>query len=672
MTDHVAPYELRVTAPAQRQLERLPDGTAEAIAEFTLTELVDDPRRVDGRLQHNLAGLRSADCGAYRIVYEIDDDQRAVIVLRITHRSRVHRFRQHPGSPRTGPRRDRADEVNVLRETGERHVSEPARELGLRDYVGVVRRRRRWIILTPLIVLLVVVGVTVPRQRVYEATTEVLILTDANQAIFQTTAATTDRLQRNPVTEQQYLSGQDFRNVIGPDVDGVQSMTYELGRTDPDEDLADVAILRFVARADTATGAAAVANSAAALYVDSRHQQDRARVNEQLEVLNATLVRLRAVQAEADDQLASLRAQLEDSLSQAEQVQVQFNIATLEEEQLELAGRVRETTEEIATLEQVSSDLDDPDAAARIHNPAVTPDAPVSPDIQRNVVLAAIVGLMLGVALAIARDLLDGRARDPVELARVTGAPVLGSVEVWPTDPDEIAGARAHRYRTILKSLALSSPSPTLRTIGVTSATASVGKTETVVNLARVEASTGSRVLIIDGNPAAPMALSRLDPSERRRIDLDQALAAEQVVADSAGDATSGHEWSSRRKSSADDGNAACVPKIDVIDLFASESATGDPLRHTAMESVLEKLAEHYELILVDTHAVLSSVGVRPLLTGADAVVVVYDAKRSRVDDLARTVELLGDGGVHVSGLIANRAAASDRPDVSTTDSSAP
>ncbi len=674
MTNHVDPYELRVTAPAQRQLERLPDATAEAIVEFTLSALVDDPRRLGGRLQGKLAGLQSTHRGAYRVVYEIDDDERAVIVLDITHRSRAHRFRQHPGPSRTGPWRDPADEVNLPREMAERPVSEPVRELGLRDYVGVVRRRRGWVVLTPLIVLLVVVGVTVTRQRVYEATTEVLILTDANQAIFQTTAATTDRLQRNPVAEQQYLSGEEFRNDVGLDADGVQSMTYELGRTDPDEDLADVAILRFVARADTATEAAAVANSAAELYVDSRHQQDRARVTEQLEALNATLVRLRAAQVEADDQLASLRAQLENSLSEAEQVQVQFNIATLEEEQLELAGRARETTDEIATLEQVSSDLDDPDAAARIHNPAVTPDAPVSPDVQRNIVLAAIVGLVLGVALAIARDLLDGSARDPVELARVTGAPVLGSVEVMPTDADEIAPTTAHRYRTILTSLALSSPSPTLHTIGVTSATASVGKTETVVNLARVEAATGSRVLIIDGNPVAPLVLSRLDPSERRQIDLDLALAAEPVAASSNSVAAADDAWErSRRPSSSDDRNGARVREIDVIDLFASESATRDPLRHTAMDTVLKKLAKHYDLILIDTQAVLSSVGVGPMLTGADAVVVVYVPRRSRVDDLERAVELLRGGGVHVSGLIANRApsVAPDRASVGAADVSA-
>ena len=93
MTEHDEPYELRVTGPAQRQLGRLPEGTAAAIVEFMLGALVDNPHRVGGRLQRELAGLHSARRGAYRVIYEIDDEQHAVIVLRIDHRSRVYRSR---------------------------------------------------------------------------------------------------------------------------------------------------------------------------------------------------------------------------------------------------------------------------------------------------------------------------------------------------------------------------------------------------------------------------------------------------------------------------------------------------------------------------------------------------------------------------------------------------
>jgi mRNA interferase RelE/StbE len=84
-------YELRVTGPAQRHLERLPEGTAAAIVEFMLSALIDNPHRVGGRLQRELSSLYSARRGAYRVVYEIDDQLHVVVVLRIDHRSRVYR-----------------------------------------------------------------------------------------------------------------------------------------------------------------------------------------------------------------------------------------------------------------------------------------------------------------------------------------------------------------------------------------------------------------------------------------------------------------------------------------------------------------------------------------------------------------------------------------------------
>jgi len=93
VSDTEPPYELRVTGPAKRQLQRLPEGTAAAIVEFMLSALVDNPHRVGGRLQRELTRLHSARRGAYWIVYEIDDARRVVVVLRIDHRSRVYRSR---------------------------------------------------------------------------------------------------------------------------------------------------------------------------------------------------------------------------------------------------------------------------------------------------------------------------------------------------------------------------------------------------------------------------------------------------------------------------------------------------------------------------------------------------------------------------------------------------
>lgn len=58
-----------------------------------LGPLVEMPRRVGHPLQRELEGLWSARRGPYRIVYEIDDDQAQVVVLRIDHQADVYQSR---------------------------------------------------------------------------------------------------------------------------------------------------------------------------------------------------------------------------------------------------------------------------------------------------------------------------------------------------------------------------------------------------------------------------------------------------------------------------------------------------------------------------------------------------------------------------------------------------
>jgi len=79
VTEPGTPYTLRVTRPADRQLSRLPERVAAAIVEFLLGPLLDDPHRVGGRQQRELAGMHAARRGAYRIVYEMVDDIAVVV-----------------------------------------------------------------------------------------------------------------------------------------------------------------------------------------------------------------------------------------------------------------------------------------------------------------------------------------------------------------------------------------------------------------------------------------------------------------------------------------------------------------------------------------------------------------------------------------------------------------
>lgn len=85
-------WRLLVAPSAERTLGRLPEKTAAAVIEFMLG-LLENPRRVGHELQRELEGIWTARRGAYRILYELDEEERQVQVVRIDHRTDVYRSR---------------------------------------------------------------------------------------------------------------------------------------------------------------------------------------------------------------------------------------------------------------------------------------------------------------------------------------------------------------------------------------------------------------------------------------------------------------------------------------------------------------------------------------------------------------------------------------------------
>lgn len=86
-------WSLRVSASAERSPRRLPTKVAAAIVEFLTGRARREPERVGHPLQRELAGLRFARRGSYRVVYELDTERRLVLVVRIDHRADVYRPR---------------------------------------------------------------------------------------------------------------------------------------------------------------------------------------------------------------------------------------------------------------------------------------------------------------------------------------------------------------------------------------------------------------------------------------------------------------------------------------------------------------------------------------------------------------------------------------------------
>jgi mRNA interferase RelE/StbE len=86
-------FEVEITREGLRHLNQLPGKVRDAAIQAMLGRIAEQPRRVGKPVVGELTGLCSARRGDYRVIYEIDDDPKVVIVHRVQHRRVVDRPR---------------------------------------------------------------------------------------------------------------------------------------------------------------------------------------------------------------------------------------------------------------------------------------------------------------------------------------------------------------------------------------------------------------------------------------------------------------------------------------------------------------------------------------------------------------------------------------------------
>jgi mRNA-degrading endonuclease RelE of RelBE toxin-antitoxin system len=86
-------FEVEITPEGLGHLNQLPTKVRDAVIQAVLGPIAEHPRRVGKPLVAGLTGPYSARRGDYRVIYEIDDDRKVVIVHRVQHRRIVYRPR---------------------------------------------------------------------------------------------------------------------------------------------------------------------------------------------------------------------------------------------------------------------------------------------------------------------------------------------------------------------------------------------------------------------------------------------------------------------------------------------------------------------------------------------------------------------------------------------------
>jgi capsular exopolysaccharide synthesis family protein len=142
---------------------------------------------------------------------------------------------------------------------------------------------------------------------------------------------------------------------------------------------------------------------------------------------------------------------------------------------------------------------------------AVIPSSPSSPNVPINIALGGVIGLVLGLGIAVLREALDTRIRNEHDVEAITSAPILGGIAFdsrTTQNPlvvkDDPRSPRAESYRTLRTNLQFLNVGDEDKSFVLTSSIPGEGKSTTSANLAIAIALSGQRVLIVDADLRKP------------------------------------------------------------------------------------------------------------------------------------------------------------------------
>ncbi len=381
-------------------------------------------------------------------------------------------------------------------------------------------------------------------------------------------------------------------------------------------------------------------------------------LDEQIELVRKNLEgQIDAVLVSLERQQASLESTergLKEAIAQERQREARLNKLMLQYQRLKREVDTNARLYELVTTRQKEADLS---GALKLNNVNVLdrarpPALPFKPDLKKNLVFGALLGLLLACALALGLDYLDNsvKTQEDVEKLKVPFLGLMPIIEVakpargkLPADAEALVdcdlfvmknpkSSPAECARFIRTNLLFMSPDKPLKNFLVTSAAPQEGKTTTAISLAVTMAQSGSRTLIVDTDMRRPRLHRAFGVSN------DKGLSSTIVGESNLDDAI----------------QATDAQDLDVLVCGPIPPNPAELLHTEAFKHIVEQLSERYERVIFDSPPVGAVTDPVVLGTHLDGAVVVLKAQRTTKEAAAQALRTLKDANVHIFGAVLN------------------
>jgi polysaccharide biosynthesis transport protein len=485
--------------------------------------------------------------------------------------------------------------------------------MDLRDYLATLWRRK-WTI-AALATTTTVVALFLARDQVpvYTSTTHVLV----KAARFDPTQPSAAFGFINMKTEEQVANS--------PAVAGIALQQLADRRVQPGTVTGSVPegteTILFSASSPDPAAAQATAQAYADAYLEFRGQDVHAD--------------LQAARDELNNQLDDIQKSLESTSQQLRNAQTQGAISLFNS--LFSGLQSRQTTVQAKLTDLPTSD--DLHVGSILENAAL-PDSPSSSSRRNTIILGLLVGLALGVSVALFRDRLDEGVRGRDDLEIHSRAPVLAFIPhlaarngspITLADPTS-DGAEA--YKALRVRVLLAAERQGIRSVLITSAVAGEGKTSTTANLGVALAQMGKSVVLISADLRRPR-LHEYFPASNG-TGLTDVLEGRSNMREALSVTGTKDLWVLHA--------GLPRPLPDQLDRLGSAS----------MRDLLDELKEAADFILVDAPPILSVSDATALATLTDGVLMVVDPRRVQTPTVNQARVELEQVGANVIGVVVN------------------